>query len=240
MQKWMRITVETEIEWPAEETTVEYKGDSYTLLPPTDEFDAEVRMRYDDPSEFLKTVEKINRFLTALSWWNRQPAKAKYRQCITHPTALRISNKVPTPLIKHFKFPSEFQEPTDPKAKLCLALYREAMSMRYSPFKFLGYFKIINTVEPKKFAKWINDNIHVITNETALERIAKIKLTEPDVGEYLYVSSRCAAVHTFCDPVADPDNPADVFRISEDIPIVKAFAEYIIEKIYNVKWVLSR
>ena len=45
----------------------------------------------------------------------------------------------------------------------------------------------------------------------------------------LYESGRCAVAHAFADPLVDPDDLADLRRLSADLDVVRALAEYLIE-----------
>jgi len=56
----------------------------------------------------------------------------------------------------------------------------------------------------------------------------------------LYASGRCAVAHAFNDPVVDPDDPKDVFRLSADMPVAKALAEHLIEHEYRINWESSK
>jgi hypothetical protein len=42
-------------------------------------------------------------------------------------------------------------------------------------------------------------------------------------------SHSCAIAHAHSDPIVDPDDVTDLRRLSQDIWIVKAMAEYLIE-----------
>ncbi|PIU67976.1 MAG: hypothetical protein COS84_02425, partial [Armatimonadetes bacterium CG07_land_8_20_14_0_80_40_9] len=59
--------------------------------------------------------------------------------------------------------------------------------------------------------------------------IAEIKNEEDDIVKYLFRSGRCAIAHVKKDPVVDPDNPKDRYRLNKDLPIVKGLARYAIE-----------
>jgi len=54
-------------------------------------------------------------------------------------------------------------------------------------------------------------------------------------GNYLYVSNRCAVAHANAEPLVDPDDPGDRRRLTSDLPMVKALAEYMIEQHFGVK-----
>ena len=85
MRMWMIVTVETELEWPTEETTVEFMGHSLVLRPPDGDSAPDVRLRYEHPQFERGAYETICRFLSTLSWWSRRSARARLRIACTAP-----------------------------------------------------------------------------------------------------------------------------------------------------------
>jgi hypothetical protein len=79
-----------------------------------------------------------------------------------------------------------------------------------------------------------------LTGKEVNERVSQLTVSEKDVGSYLFVSGRCAVAHAFNDPVVDPDDPNDLFRLGADMPLAKALAEYLIEYEYGVRWESSK
>ena len=43
------------------------------------------------------------------------------------------------------------------------------------------------------------------------------------------MATRCAVAHAYSDPVVDPDDLSDLRRLSQDVWIIKAVAEFLIE-----------
>ncbi len=241
MKMWMIVTVETELEWPAEETSVPFRGHTLILRPPDGDSAADVRLQFDHPQSEREAFDTICRFLTALSWWYRRPARARLRIVCTAPMRGGKGGFGP-PLRKDFQLPRSFQPPSDPKARIALALYREAVSVQNTPYEFLGYFKIINVCYStgRDQITWINNTIPHLTDKKANDRISELPTPANDIGDYLYRSGRCAVAHASTSPVVDPDNPKDVFRLSADMPVARALAEYLIENELGIKWELSR
>ena len=241
MKMWMIVTVETELEWPAEETSVSFMGHKLILRPPDGNAVADVRLQYEHPQSERQAFETICRFLTTLSWWYHRPARARLRIARTAPTRGGKGGYGP-PVRKDYKLPTAIQSPNDPKARIALALYREAMSVQNTSYEFLAYFKIINVCysKGKDQIAWINSTLPLLTDTRARKRVSELASPPKDIGNYLYDWGRCAVAHAFSDPVVDPDNPDDVFRLSADVPVVRALAEYLIENELGVKWELSR
>lgn len=229
MKWWMIVTVENSVLWPTEETSVDFMDRQLILRPPTESNAADVRVHYEHPDKCVQAFQIILRFLSALSWSKRCPARAKLRIECTHP--MRGGKGNSDPILCRGYSPSDLHVPDDPKARLAIALYREARSIRNTPYEFLSYFKIINILYssgPEQKA-WINNAITQIADHKAKNRISKLSEEEGDIGAYLYQSGRCAVAHASVDPIVDPDNPEDFFRLSEDMPVVRALAVHLME-----------
>jgi hypothetical protein len=201
-------------------------GNELILRPPTDVAGADVRIQYEHPDERLQAFETILRFLSSLSWSKRCPARAGLR--IECEAPMRGGKGNTNPILCQGYSPF-FKAPNNSNARLAMAIYREAKSVHYTPYEFLSYFKIINILYCKGSLqkKWINNTIPHLTDKKALERINQLKSQESDIGAYLYESGRCAVAHAGVDPVIDPDNPNDFLRLSGDMPVVHALAEYL-------------
>ena len=237
----MIVTVETELEWSAEETSVAFMDHTLILRPPDGDSAADLRIQYEHPQSQQEVFETICRFLTTLSWWHRRPARGRLRiEC--HAPMRGGKGGYGPPLRRNYQLPQGVQSPSDPKARIAVALYREAISVNNVPYEFLGYFKIINVCyrTPRNQINWINRTLPLLTDKKAKQRISELRRLESDIGKYLYESGRCAVAHGSAKRVIDPDNPADIFRLSADMPIARVFAEYLIEKELGVEWEQSR
>jgi hypothetical protein len=241
MKRWMIVTVENGIEWPSQEGTHEFAGRTIFLRPSDKENAADVRLQYEHPDGEREAFEIICRFLSTFSWWQHRPVRMRLSWSCTAPMrGGKGVHGLPTRL--DYRIPDALSLHQDPKARIAMALYREAGSVRDTPFEFLAYFKIINTrydKGPDQIA-WINRTLPLLTDKKANERVSELKGSESDIGNYLYVSGRCAVAHTFNDPVVDPDDPTDLFRLGADMPVAKALAEYLIENEYGIKWESSK
>lgn len=133
-------------------------------------------------------------------------------------------------------------EPTDEKAKLALAFYREGLTLNSVAYQCLSFFKILNITfgKGKGQIDWINANIGDARKREPFstqdwERRAGFDPKVDSPGSYLYVSNRCAIAHANNDPLIDPDDPEDRQRLANDLPMVKALAEHFIEQEFGVK-----
>lgn len=227
MKSWMIVTVENSVLWPKKETTVNFMGNKLILRPPTEKDAADVRIQHEHPDDCMKAFETVLRFLSALSWSKRGPAHARLRIDCTAPMRGGKGNSIP--ILCQGYSPSNLKVPDNPNASLAIAIYREAKSIHNTSYEFLSYFKIINILHhdgPSQI-KWINNTIPNLTDKDARKRVDQLKLLESDIGAYLYKSGRCAVAHAGVNPVIDPDNPDNFLRLSEDMPVVCALAEYL-------------
>jgi hypothetical protein len=128
-------------------------------------------------------------------------------------------------------------EVRDPRIQLALALYREALSVNSVTYKILGFFKVLNikNAHGADQIKWIDEALPSIKEFYAIKRIEVLRSKAESIGQYLYASCRCAVAHAFSEPVVDPENPDDTKRLAEDLPLIKALAEHLIESEFGIK-----
>jgi hypothetical protein len=230
MKWWLVVAIETNIEWPTVRTTVDFEGEVLTLRPSENRSYADICVQYEHPAGKAGAIERVNRFLSAMAWHHRAATRVVFYGSATHPIPFGQTLSRPIGNM-HFHVPPTIRTPTDPKAKLALALYREAISIQGPPYAFLGYAKIINICYehgPDQKA-WINRTLPLLTDPDATARITALSGAYPDLGDYLYRSGRCAIAHAYGTPVVDPDNPDDILRLMGDMPLVKALAEHLIQ-----------
>ena len=51
---------------------------------------------------------------------------------------------------------------------------------------------------------------------------------------YLYKSGRCAVAHAFADPIVDPDDVAELRRLSDDIWLMRILTTHLIQKKFGI------
>ena len=230
------MAVESGIFWPTNEITLAHDGHEFLLRPETDRLSPSVAVAFDDPNRSEEALLRVRRFLSTLSWVER----GYIRETVTFEVGGGPGQILKGPgarmINPHFRVD---YLPTNltPRAKLALALYREAQNLNSPPFQFLGYFKIINMLYARgsEQTKWINDICAKLNDFQAGERLGQLRILHPDIGAYLYESGRCAVAHAFNDPIIDPDDPAHMKRLIKDLPVIKALAEFAIEREFGVQ-----
>jgi hypothetical protein len=242
MDRWMNIGIRGEAAWPEEETRVTFGGHEFLLKPVTKDTEASVHINLKSVDE-ITALTLINRFLSILCWCDDVPMENLYGGSGTSiPVAVpRNTSRSCGSCVGTYPFYRDLEK--DPKARLALALYREALTVNSIPFSFLSYFKILNIFWKDKYdrKKGINELVEGIRmmlsrihDTEANERINQIAGTQPDIPKYLYESGRCAIAHAYSVPLVDPDDVADLRRLSRDIWVIKAIAQKLIEERLNV------
>lgn len=231
---YFTMGLDCKIEWPSKEQKVLFREHTITLRPETKEHAPSLVLRMDGAMTEIEARRLLQEFLSRLSWIRDGGIAETFSvACSAAPMAVgkgkgRMISDAP---IEHLP------DPTGPKASLALALFREAMSVNVIPYKFLGFFKVINVLHGKgnEQQDWVNTAVNSISDSRALERIAELVKPEQNLGKYFYTSGRCAVAHAFGDPVVNPDNPEDIRRLASDLPVIQALARHAIEQELGVK-----
>lgn len=232
MTYWMNLGVSGQCGWPDSQIEVNFGSQKLILMPQTNKTSASVHIvtHSDDQLDEMTTV---NRFLSVVAWAYKDALHNDYGWS---------GNVAPCPVPKqnlarsiNHHFLNIWSPLADSKQRLALALYREALSLNSLPYQFLGFFKVINILHKNGPAQkaWIKETLPKLTDSSIQERLVALAKIEPDVSGYLYESGRCAVAHAFADPLIDPDDLTHLRRLSADIGVIRALAEYFIK--YELK-----
>ena len=235
MRMWVVMGLETSVDWPGEETKVVFRGREIVLRPETDERAPTIAVPYSKPETYEDAARLGTDFLSSLAWANGRPIRETLWTGGSFPIHV---GKGPLRAPVALDFRADYlPDPTDAKARLALALYREALNVNSVAYQFLGYFKIVNVLYKggAEQTKWINSALPGVVEPRACKRIAELSHKVTDVGKYLYESGRCAVAHAFAQPVADPDDPTERSRLANDLPVIRALAEHAIETELGIK-----
>lgn len=226
MIQWMNLGISGQCGWPDKRLDVKFGESSLVLLPQTQESSASVHIQVRSNDQ-LSEMTTVNRFLSIVSWSYKDSLQNHYGWS---------GNPVPVPVPARNRawsinpaFLIQWNPLPEPKQRLAVALYREAMSVNSLPYQFLGFFKIINILHKLGPAQveWIRDALPKLSNSRASARIEDLTRSQSDVAQYLYESGRCAVAHAFADPLVDPDDLVHLRRLSEDLEVARALAEYL-------------
>ena len=208
------------------------------LRPATKDTEQSVHVALQGLSD-VEALTLINRFLSILAWCDDQGMENLYGWS-GNPVPVSVPRRSRS-IGSSIVFPFYRDIENDQKIRLALALYREAKTINSIPFEFLSYFKILNMFWKDKFRNHKNELVEGLRNvlprisdEETLKRIDALTKQHSDVANYLYQSGRCAVAHANSDPIVDPDDVSDLKRLSEDMWIIKAVAEFLIENELHV------
>ena len=240
MERWLNCGVTAQVHWPHERKEVKYGDHTFVLMPLTSENSASIHLEVSRlPGESGMTL--VNRFLSALCWKCDEPAINHYGWSGNPEPVAVPKQHIPFGYNPTDSFPSEIYEITDEKAKLAIALYREARSLDSVPFQFLSFFKILNVFWKDKYVNGVNelienlrDTLPIITDKECKDRIAEIQNEEGDPAKYLYGSGRCAIAHAFAEPIVDPDDVSDLHRLSKDLWLMRNLTALLIEREFAI------
>ena len=237
--RWFTVALSGVREWPDIDYVQRYDGFEFRLLAETDRSPPAISIELGRSIDSRAARVAIRRFLSAYSWTYGQPALEDFAIGAGFPGG--VGKAVGAQGGVRFVVPNFWLEylpaTTDPKTRLSLALYREALGLNNDAYRFLAFSKIINVLfnGPAQQIAWINKTIPLLSDRRALDRVSILKTTHTDLGAYLYASGRCAVAHAYASPLADPDSPEDTERLTADLPVARALAEYLIEFEQGVK-----
>ncbi|GAB1582448.1 hypothetical protein PPNSA23_23910 [Phyllobacterium phragmitis] len=233
--------VESIVGWPVRVVEVPFQDRTLYIIPATantGEYNyntfPSVAVRLEVGERFEDGQVIISHFLSSLTWVSGQAVQAVNWGGGNLPRPTSGFSGMRT-ITDHFYYPY-LPAPTG-NARLALAFYREGLGLNHVAYQCLSFFKILNILHanPKDQIAWINQTIPHICNWEAKQRISLLQQTQNDLGGYLYGSNRCAVAHAGGQPTADPEDPQDLRRLQDDLPLVRALAEYAIEHDFNVK-----
>jgi hypothetical protein len=177
----------------------------------------------------------ISHFLSSLAWVERHGASVEYWTGGNLPRPMGGRPRHPTYTQKFYR--PYLPDTSEQRARWALAFYREGLTLNHVAYQILSFFKILNIFLPTGSEQqgWINGHVEDVQGGEATKRVSAIRREHGDIGEYLYSSGRCAIAHAGETPTADPENPTDIRRLGEDLPLVRALAEVAIEKEFGIK-----
>jgi hypothetical protein len=226
MSDWLSLPVVGTAYWPREEMKVSVQHQEVILKPETPETEKSihVELRGIDASDAFTLA---SRFLSVLSWCSGQPLENLDGFVWRRPEPVRKQSR---PVGESIDITSFRDIPRDPRGRKALALYREAQTVNSIPFSFLSYFKILNIFWPdNQIVDGLRNLLPLLNDDETQDRIKELATKTEDVAQYLYSSGRCAVAHAYAEPIVDPDDVTHTRRLSEDIWIIRAAAEYLIE-----------
>lgn len=222
--------IEPRFAWPKSEQAIDYDGNKFTLVPPTEGVSPLITTKLSENLPLTKSDRQVSELLSHLAWHEQAGVTirlAAWSSCSTLAIARgAVAYVVGGPL----HLPTIAQSAT---RRLALALYREGLSVNLPAYALLSYFKIINIIRDKgrEQKAWIHDNVIHIREKSALARVEVIRHEHADIAGYLYDSCRCAVAHAYDQAsIVNPDDPSHLQRLHHDLPVIRDLARCVIEK----------
>ena len=239
--EWVVGIVETHIFWPPKKQAVRFDGKVLVLLPfeqhegaPAPTLPA-IAIKADAYGLTRQDARKeIMRFASALSWLEGTKVEIVMWSGGNLPRSmgiLRSNGRV------HYLDTEHLPSPSSEASRAALAFYREGVSLDNPFYSFLSLYKAFSVAVPDKRERgnWMDTKCSMLDHDKAKERLAEIEGAGRKVGTYLYEQCRHAIAHADREPFVNPDSTDDHFRLANDLPLMRNFAELAIEEAFGVK-----
>jgi hypothetical protein len=234
---WVVANIQTNSYWPVTAQKVMYRGEEVWILPLMNGFFPSVAMMVSHGRSRDHCVRILMRFLSALSWVERQGYLVDGITGGSLPRPMGREKSMGFSLSDEFDL-SYFPEPTDERALLALALMREGRALNHPAYAFLSYYRVLEVALPdgKARGKWITDHVDVLRDHQAKDAITKLRAGgAADIGDHLNKTNRQAIAHASKMPIIDPDDPSHGKRLWSEMPIILGLAELAIETLLGVE-----
>lgn len=242
---WVVANVETSVAWPNKVCKIYFRNRPIFIMPFTHDSERNsttwpaVAVTLLPNESYAEGQVLLMHFLSSLSWVENKGTNVRTWTGGSLPTPM--GGDVVKPILTSNAYYPYLPDPEDKKTRWALGFYREGLYLKHPAYQCLSFFKILNILFPqsKDQIKWIDTKMEFITDHQAKLRIAQIQSSGHNLGKYLYGHNRSAVAHAGGDPTFDPENPEDLQRFSEDLPLVKRLAEAAIEDNFILKSALT-
>lgn len=238
--RWVVGAVETSLFWPTKNQIVNFDGKDFLLMP-AEKKDGQPHQT--SPAIALKTSDynfdaeqgrkELMRFASALSW--RERAKLEFVMWSGGSFPIRMITGIHS-AIRDYLDGDHLPCPSDENAKSALAFYREGISLDNPFYSFLSFYKAfcVSISDKKSRKNWFSSK-KALLNQDIMQRVVEIETSGVEIGMYLYEKCRHSIAHSDQEPYVNPDNTDDHFRLKNDVPVMKNFAEIAIEETFGIK-----
>lgn len=228
---WVQIGIDTPIRFNKKRKVI-FKFEGYRIIwfNGNKEYFPFIAIPIKNVGDYSKEVEIGSRFLSVLAYRFIRPIRRLGGYSAGHGFT-----RYPRKLGDHiFPVPAHdsFRLPTRKEKRLALALYREGLDYHNSFYAFLSLYKIFEIYFRKNteaIKNWINNHVDKVRDPMSFRRLGEIRKINPDIGDYLYKSERCAVAHAQSAPIIDPDETEDYFNISKDRWLLQDLAKIFID-----------
>lgn len=238
---WILGILEVRVFWPKKKQIVYYAGREFILLPAESNNDSPIHLL---PAIGIKSDsyglsheearKEIMQFASALSWREGSKVEIIMWSGGNLPRSIGIMHN--NQITDYFE-EDHLPIPNDSSAKAALAFYREGVSIDNPFYSFLSFYKAFSVAieDKKRRGNWMNEKRSELDNKQALDRLVELDALGYKVGDYLYKQCRQQIAHADQEPFVNPDDTDDHFRLQQDIPLIRNFAELAIEEKFDIK-----
>lgn len=218
-----------------QESYFEFRGRTIRWINGTAYTRAIVVIPTNNISNMQEDVDLANEFISAIVWRTQVPIRIVFGAG----SAMRFIPIVsPQKVISGINIDISRENIDQPgisnRQILALAFYKEGINSTSIYYSTLNYYKIIELRfkgVKNDIINWINQNSEYLDQIGYREKIVKINELGGDLGNYIYVSCRCAVAHAGqIDSIISPDKNEDYIRISQVIDMIKELAKKIINE----------
>lgn len=237
---WVVANITGSLFWPTVVQKAHYRGFDIFIVPPTLEGHLpRLAIKMAAGQDDGEARRGIMGFLSALCWVNYHRG-ARVETWTGGSGVFGALGPRTTTLTSHPLELDYLPDPTDPKARLALALCREAAAVNQATYAVISYFRVFETHfqrTARDIKDWLNANAAALKDTKAQEILARLTASQPDVGHYLYDACRSAAAHgkIGSSKIIDPDDPEDERRLMRDLPLIRALAIKLTEEILGIQ-----
>jgi hypothetical protein len=235
-KRFLNHAVETGVEWPRLETTIDFGGWKIIAFPPTADHDASLHL---DVAAYGITLADgmsvLNQFLSIAAWLDDifavlLPGLAGSGAATRQPRQTRL---FPTSVMDGWT--NSWQPIHNERVRLAVAIYREAVNMqRYHslPYAVVGFYRILELTWPDGKARGTLIEHHlgdILSGDTIwgwLQRAGGYSgdLTPSAVATYLREQCRHAAAHARSNPIINPDDASHQYQMGAAATLLRKLA----------------
>jgi hypothetical protein len=235
--EWIVANIQTTSAWPVKSQKVTYRGEAFFIVPIMRGYFPAVAMKVPKGKSRAECEKLVMRFVSNLAWVEDQGLIVDGLGGGSLPAPMGRDKERGLSICEEFDL-SYFPEPTSVRALLALALMREGRGLNHPAYAFLSFFRVLEVAfqNGRDRLAWVSANAATVKGFRVREALAELaKKGVTDIGKHLFESGRCAVAHANRTPIVDPDDPADMRRMSSELPIMRALAEKAIEEELGVE-----